>query len=141
FFYSQAAAEHMIRAGRGGKIINIASIDGLHPNGESSHYNASKGGSIMLTKGLALDFAPYKILVNAVAPGSIRTPGTAATGASFAARGVDPAEAAKKMKGRFPLGHSGKPDDLAHVVLFLASAAADYMTGSLVVVDGGFLLS
>jgi 2-deoxy-D-gluconate 3-dehydrogenase len=141
FFYSQAAAQQMIKAGHGGKIINIASIDAFHPHGEVAHYNASKGGVVMLTKALALELAPHQILVNSVAPGSIVTPGTIAVGAAYAARGKDPAELTAKMADRLPLGHSGMPDDIAKVVLFLASAAADYMAGSVILVDGGYLLS
>jgi 2-deoxy-D-gluconate 3-dehydrogenase len=141
FFYSQAAAQQMIKAGHGGKIINIASIDAFHPHGEVAHYNASKGGVVLLTKALALELAPHRILVNSVAPGSIVTPGTLATVAAYAARGKDPAELGARMAGRMPLGHPGTPDDIAKVVLFLASAAADYMTGSVVLVDGGFLIS
>ena len=138
FLYSQAAAEQMVKSGRGGKIVNIASIDGLHPMGNVAHYNASKGGVIMLTKALALELAPHKILVNAVAPGSIVTPGTKAT--KFP-KGVDPAELGKRFQGRIPLGRQGRPDDIAKVVLFLASGGADYMTGALLLVDGGYLLS
>lgn len=141
FFYSQAAAEEMIKAGRGGRIVNLASIDGLHPNGRATHYNASKGGVIMLTKALALELAPHMITVNAVAPGSIVTPGTKAASAEYAARGGDPAELGKNFMGRLPLGRTGKPDDIAKVVLFAVSGAADYMTGNLLVVDGGFLLT
>ena len=141
FFYSQAAAQQMIKAGHGGKIINIASIDAFHPHGEVAHYNASKGGVVMLTKALALELAPHQILVNSVAPGSINTPGTIAVGKIYAARGKDPAELTAKMADRLPLGHSGMPDDIAKVVLFLASAAADYMAGSVILVDGGYLLS
>jgi len=141
FLYSQAAAGEMIKAGHGGKIVNIASIDGLHPNGQATHYNASKGGVIMLTKALALELAPHKILVNSVAPGSIRTPGTKATMIAHMEKGLDPADLGKNFEGRLPLGKPGKPDEIAKAVLFLVSAAADYMTGSLLVVDGGFLLS
>ena len=141
FFYSQAAAEAMIKGGQGGKIVNIASIDALHPGGELAHYNASKGGVVMLTKALALELAPHQILVNAVAPGSIATPGTAASTDAYLARGGDIEDLAKKFRGRVPLGRVGRPDDIAKVVLFVVSAAADYMTGSLVLVDGGYLLS
>lgn len=141
FFYSQAAAQQMIKAGHGGKIIIISSIDAFHPHGEVAHYNASKGGVIMLTKALALELAPHQILVNSVAPGSIVTPGTIAVGAAYAARGKDPEELTAQMAGRLPLGRSGTPDDIAKVVLFLASASADYMTGSVILVDGGYLLS
>ena len=141
FFYSQAAAEEMIKGGHGGKIVNIASIDALHPGGELAHYNASKGGVVMLTKALALELAPHQILVNAVAPGSIRTPGTAASTDAYLSRGGEIENLAKKFRERVPLGRVGKPDDIAKVVLFVVSAAADYMAGSLVLVDGGYLLS
>src|SRR5881397_1426058 len=74
FFYTQAAAQEMMNEGHGGKIINIASIDALHPTGNLVHYDASKGGVVMVTKALALEFGPHNITVNAIAPGSIRTP-------------------------------------------------------------------
>lgn len=114
---------------------------GRHPNGQATHYNASKDGVIMLTKALALELAPHKILVNSVAPVSIRTPGTKATMIAHVEKGLDPAELAKNFEGRLPLGKPGRPDDIAKVVLFLVSAAADYMTGSLLAVDGGYLLT
>jgi len=142
FFSSQAAAAEMIRAGHGGKIINIASKDGINPGGNAAaSYVASKGGVIMLTKALALELAPHGILVNAVAPGGIVTPGGKGMTRALKAKGVDLVEVGKREKQRTPLGHAGEPDDIAKVVLFLASAAADYMTGSLLVVDGGYLLS
>ena len=141
FFYSQAAAQEMVKAGRGGKIISIASIDALHPNGRVSPYNASKGGLVMLTKALALELAPHQILVNAVAPGTINTPGNQAAAAEFMASGIDPEEVVRRFVERYPLQRMGEPDEVAKIVLFLASAAADYMTGSLLLVDGGNLLS
>jgi 2-deoxy-D-gluconate 3-dehydrogenase len=141
FLYAQAAAARMIEAGNGGKIVNLASIDGLHPNGNAAHYNASKGGVIMLTKALALELAPHNILVNTVAPGTIKTPGTETWGAKAIDDGLTVEQLSKSFQGRVPLGRVGYPDDIAKVVLFAASAAADYMTGSLLLVDGGYLLS
>jgi len=141
FMYAQAAAARMIEAGKGGKIVNLASVDGLHPNGNATPYNASKGGVVMLTKALALELAPHKILVNAVAPGQIKTPGTKTWGAKAVADGLTIEQLSKSFIGRIPLERTGEPDDIAKVVLFAASAAADYMTGTLLLVDGGYLLS
>ncbi len=142
FLYSQAAAEEMIKAGNGGKIINMASVDGMRPTGFLVHYNASKGGVIMLTKAMALELAPHQILVNAVAPGGILTPGTMVTGDQMQkATGKSLEKMAEDLFVRMPLGRMGEPDEVAKIVLFLASGAADYMTGEVVVVDGGYLLA
>lgn len=142
FLYAQASAEEMIKAGHGGRIINIASIDALKPQEMGVHYNASKGGVVMLTKSLALELAPHKILVNTVAPGGINTPGVDAASKAFSqATGIEPEVLMQGFAQRIPLQHRGGPDDIAKVVLFLASAAADYVTGSLLLVDGGYLLS
>jgi len=138
FFYSQAVAAEMVRVGKGGRIINMASVAAFRPREGVIHYNAAKGGVVMLTKALALELAPHRILVNAVAPGSIKTPGMRT---APAVPGLDPAQVSKKYRDRYPLGGSGEPDDVAKVVLFLASGAADYMTGSVLLVDGGYLLT
>ena len=141
FFYSQVAAREMAKNGRGGKIVNMASVDAMHPYGGVAHYGASKAGVVMLTKALALELAPHNILVNAVAPGGIMTPGTKAARAALQARGMPEEVVLESFTARLPLRRMGEPDDVAKVVLFLASAAAAYMTGTLVLVDGGFLLS
>ena len=142
FLCSQAAAQEMVKAGRGGKIVNLASIDAFKSHGMTAHYGASKGGVVMLTKALALELAPHNILVNCVAPGSVMTPGTARTRESLRQIvGVTPEQVIQGFLPRVPLQRMAEPDDIAKVVLFLVSGAADYMTGDTVVVDGGYLLS
>ncbi|HVM31499.1 MAG TPA: SDR family NAD(P)-dependent oxidoreductase [bacterium] len=141
-FLSKAAALQMARQGHGGRIINIASIDSLHPSMVGlAAYDASKGGVWSFTKNFAVEVAPHGILVNAIAPGGIATEGT---GRPLEGSGLTPAQMKAQMDAflaRIPLKRMGVPDDIAKVVLFLASGASDYMTGSLVVVDGGMLLS
>ncbi|HEY7835565.1 MAG TPA: SDR family NAD(P)-dependent oxidoreductase [Ktedonobacterales bacterium] len=143
FFCAQAAARQMLAQGGGGRIVNITSTAALRPSGNLAHYDASKGGLIALTRSLAREFAQYAIAVNAIAPGEIDTPGTRAAAPTLDQRGgvVVDDMAAPQFLARIPLGRLGQPDDVARVALFLASAAADYMTGSVVVVDGGFLLT
>jgi 2-deoxy-D-gluconate 3-dehydrogenase len=141
FFFAQAAAREMMKAKRGGRIINLASIDAVHPMGDVSHYNASKGGVLSLTKALALEWAHEGIIVNAVAPGSIWTPGSEKIRVQQEAAGKDPMEMLKKFQTRWPMGRPGEPDDIAKVVLFYASEAVNYVTGTMLVVDGGYLLS
>ena len=141
-FLSKAAALQMIKQGRGGRIINIASIDSVHPSMVGlAAYDSSKGAVLSFTKNFALEVAPHGILVNAIAPGGIATEGTAKP---LEGSGFTPAQKKAMMDGftaRIPLKRMGVPDDIAKVALFLSSEAANYMTGSLLVVDGGMLLS
>jgi 2-deoxy-D-gluconate 3-dehydrogenase len=142
FLYSQVAAKVMAQAEDGGKIINLASVDAIKPTGMLAHYNASKGGVLMLTKALALELAPMNIRVNAVAPGGINTPGVQGFWSNIPETvEINAEEAAAEFLKRVPLGRTGEPDDIAKVVLFLASGASDYMTGEIMVVDGGHLLT
>ncbi len=141
YFCSQAAAEEMIRAGHGGKIVNISSGGGLHPVENRAHYSASKAGVIMLTQAMALELARHGILINVVAPGGVMTAGGAVLAAQMEANGISVQDAAEAFVARIAVGRLGEPDDIAKVVLFLASAAADYMTGSVVVADGGRMLT
>jgi len=142
FLCSQAAAQEMIKAGRGGKIVNMASTDAFKSHGATAHYSASKGGVVMLTKALALELSPHGILVNCVAPGGVLTPGTAKTREIISQpMGVTPDQIIEGFTQRVPLQRMAEPDDIAKVVLFLVSGASDYMTGDAVLVDGGYLLS
>jgi len=139
FFLAQCAAQQMIRQGDGGSIVNIASIDGLHPTGQLVHYDASKAGLIMMTRSLAFELGGRRIRLNAVAPGAIATPGADAAMRAMAGPS-SPSELRAQFVRRIPLGRMGEPEDVARAVLFLASPAADYITGATLVVDGGFLL-
>lgn len=143
FFCAQAAARQMIRERHGGTIINLSSVSAFRPSGNLAHYDASKSGLLALTKALALEFAQYHITVNAVAPGEVLTPGTTAASGTLSPEGGVRVEEMTSLAflERIPLRRLGEPDDVAKVVLFLAGAAADYMTGSCLVVDGGLLLT
>lgn len=139
FFLAQAAAAAMSAQG-GGSIVNIASVEGVHPSGSLAHYDASKGGVIMLTRALALELAKLNVRVNSVSPGGIKTPGLAQAALGSAPPGV-PMEAMRNaFVQRVPLGRMGEPDEIARAVLFLATQASSYVTGANLLVDGGYLL-
>jgi 2-deoxy-D-gluconate 3-dehydrogenase len=142
FLYAKAAGAVMAGSGKGGRIINLASIDGIRPNGMASHYNASKGGVLMLTRAMALELAPHGILVNSVSPGGITTPGTDTARENVGkTMGIPEEDILHGWIQRVPLKRMGEPDEVARVVLFLAASAADFITGANIVVDGGYLLS
>jgi len=133
FLCAQAAAKEMAKQ-KSGVIVNIASIAmgqvGVgFPN--LTHYSASKGGIVGMTEALAVELAPYNIRVNAVAPGVIETPM------------VDPLKSDPKTMeatlARIPLHRMGRTEEVSNLVLFLASDTSSYMTGSTVVIDGGWL--
>lgn len=130
FLCCRAAARHMIAAGRGGRIVNIASTAARSGRLGAGHYCASKAGVVMLTQVLAMELAPYRINVTAVAPGVIEVPGATSR--------VTPEYRAAAL-AHIPLGALGRPADIAEAVLFLVGDGGRYVTGETLVVDGGFL--
>lgn len=140
-FISKAVGKKMVEQGTGGKIINIASIDALHPSMVGlAAYDSSKGGVLMFTRAFALEMGPHGVTVNAIAPGGITTEGTAAPLQDSGMTEEQMNAMTEQFLAGIPLRRMGEPDDIAKVALFLASPASDYMTGELVVVDGGALL-
>ena len=137
-YFSREASRCMIEQKHSGSIINIASIDALHPSDRGLPvYDASKGAVLSLTKSMARELGPEGIRVNAIAPGGIMTDGTLIQSRS----GGEVSRAwLRKFMARIPLGRMGAADDIARVALFLASGLSEYMTGSLIVADGGYLL-
>lgn len=126
---SRAASRLMMKK-RSGRIINITSVVGIAGNGGQTNYSASKAGMIGLTKSLAKEIASRGITVNAVAPGFIETDMTAKLSEDIL----------KQAIAAIPLGRSGQPEDVAKAVVFLASDAASYITGQVLVVDGGMVM-
>jgi sorbose reductase len=129
FLTAQAAARAMVNQGRGGAIINTASMSGhiINIPQQVSHYCASKAAVIHLTKGMAVELAPHQIRVNSVSPGYILT------------ELVEPlAEYHRQWEPKIPLGRIGRPEELIGLYLYLASEASSYMTGSDLVIDGGY---
>lgn len=143
FLCTKYAAEQMIARGRGGKIINITSIDALHPSTVGlAHYDASKHGVWGFTKNSALELSSHKIWVNAIAPGGILTPGVQKMQQAMPVpQGVDMSKVLEAFLGKIPMHRLGESDEIGKVALFLASDMSSYMTGSQIVVDGGVLLS
>jgi 3-oxoacyl-[acyl-carrier protein] reductase len=129
FFTTRAAIKGMMKR-RSGRIINISSIVGLTGNKGQANYAASKAGLIGLTKSVAKEYASRGICVNCIAPGFIETDMTAAL----------PEDARKVLLEGIALGRLGSPEDVASAVLYLASDLANYMTGQVLVVDGGMVI-
>ncbi len=138
YFMSQACAKIMVKQG-GGKIINIASVDGFKPEPGVSVYSISKAGVRMATQAFASELAAWNVQVNAICPGPISS------------KMLDshwfhlPPEEAKKQKAELgkltPMGRIGDPEDIAGAAVYLASPASNYTTGAEIVIDGGILLA
>ena len=129
---AQAAARSMAGAKKGGSIVNIASILGLRVASQLLAYSAAKAALVQVTKALALEWARYGIRVNAIAPGYVETEIN---------RDFFATEAGQAVVKRVPQRRIGKPPDLDGALLLLASEAGRYMTGSIVVVDGGHVVN
>jgi NAD(P)-dependent dehydrogenase (short-subunit alcohol dehydrogenase family) len=133
FFCTKHALPHMMRARRG-SIINLSSIYGLVGAPDAPPYHASKGAVRLMTKTDALLYASYNIRVNSVHPGFIRTPMVE----SFIQSSPDAVAVQHALEAKHPLGHMGEPDDIAWGIVYLASDEAKFVTGSELVIDGGY---
>jgi 2-deoxy-D-gluconate 3-dehydrogenase len=131
FRLCRAAGAHMIDRRQGGKIINVASLLSFQGGINVPGYAAAKGGVMQLTKALANEWAPHRINVNAIAPGYMETDNTTALRADEGRF--------RQITERIPAGRWGTPQDMAGAAIYLASRASDYVTGHVLVVDGGWL--
>ena len=137
YYASQAVARVMKKQG-GGRIINVASIDGFKPEPGVSIYSISKAGVRMVTQAFAAELAPYNIRVNAIAPGPISTK---MLDSHWFNLPPEEAQKAKEALGKLtPLGRVGEPEEIAGAAIYLASDASSYTTGAEIVIDGGVLL-
>jgi NAD(P)-dependent dehydrogenase (short-subunit alcohol dehydrogenase family) len=133
FLVSRFALLEMVRAGGGGAIVNVSSVAGIVGDPKLAPYNAAKGGVNLLTKNMALDYAPHGIRVNAVCPGRVATP----MPMSRLKPGDDWETLLARWGKNIPLGRVGRPEDIARAILFLASEESSWITGTELVIDGG----
>jgi len=131
FLVAQAAAVRMVARGRGGAIVNMSSTNAFEGEAGYTHYNASKGAISMLTRTMAAELGPHGIRVNALCPGKIFTP--------LQGEAEDPEYTRRYEREKIPLGRSGTVEEVAAAYAFLASDEATFITGELLVIDGGQL--
>jgi 3-oxoacyl-[acyl-carrier protein] reductase len=131
FLVAQLVGVRMVERGRGGSIVNMASTNALEGESGYAHYNASKGAIVMLTRTMAAELGPHGIRVNALCPGKIFT--------RLQREAEDAEYTARFVRDRVPLGRVGAPEEVAAAYAFLASDDASFITGELLVVDGGQL--
>ena len=131
FLVAQLVGARMVERGRGGSIVNMASTNAFEGESGYAHYNASKGGIAMLTRTMAVELGPHGIRVNALCPGKILT--------RLQREAEDAEYTARFVRDRVPLGRVGAPEEVAAAYAFLASDDASFITGELLVVDGGQL--
>ena len=134
FLVAQAVTAPMVRRGTGGVVVNMSSTNGIAGEEDYAHYNASKGGVLLLTKTMAVELGPLGIRVNALCPGYISTPLNAAISA-----GLDPGFEEAYARDRIPLRRTGRPEEVAAAYAFLASDDASFINGAGLVIDGGQL--
>ena len=141
FHCTQATVKRMIADGRGGSILNVASVDAFKPSAEGLvHYTTSKHAIAGMTRSLAMELAPHQIRVNAVCPGASMTEGAIDLVTEGAPEGIDVEAQWDGIKDRTPLGRLCEPDDVARAALYLVSNMAEFVTGAFLVVDGGILI-
>lgn len=136
FLCSRAAAKQMIKAGKGGKIVNISSVHAHRPEEGRVHYAAAKAGIVNMTKAIALELAPFRINVNCISPGAVET----GMGEALDQSEKERSRRKRRLAQKIPWRRIGTAEDVANAALFLASAEADYCTGIELIVDGGWLL-
>jgi NAD(P)-dependent dehydrogenase (short-subunit alcohol dehydrogenase family) len=132
YFFASVLGGRLMRAGGGGSIINIASVNAIRPGPLQGIYSVTKGAVLNMTKAFARECGPEGIRCNAILPGLIRT--------KFAGALISDEQQLQHYVGNNPLRRVGEPQDLAGAAVFLASDASSYVTGEFLVVDGGFLV-
>lgn len=132
FLVAQAVARRMVAGGRGGAIVNMSSTNAFEGEAGYAHYNASKGAITMLTRTMATELGRHAIRVNALCPGKILTP--------LQGEAEDPEYTAWYEREKIPLGRSGTVEEVAAAYAFLASDEATFITGEMLVIDGGQLV-